>query len=247
MARCFVIQPFDGGAFDKRYDDVIAPAISQAGLEPYRVDRDPSVAILIENIESEIRDSVVCLADITTDNPNVWFELGFAIACGKDVVLVCSAARDSRFPFDVQHRNIIKYAPESPRDFDVLSSRIVQHLASVVQKQRELQNISSLAPVRDTEGLSPHEVVALVVIMANRLTPESTVAPYKIRNDMASAGFTEIAVALSLVSLHQKKMIELVDEYDGRIEERYKAYGITPAGIQWLLNNQDRLRLTADE
>ena len=40
MGRCFVIQPFDQGPFDKRYDDVFAPAICDAGLEPYRVDRN---------------------------------------------------------------------------------------------------------------------------------------------------------------------------------------------------------------
>jgi hypothetical protein len=38
MARCFVIQPFDrGGPYDKRYRDVLTPAIQEAGLEPYRV------------------------------------------------------------------------------------------------------------------------------------------------------------------------------------------------------------------
>ena len=42
MGRCFVIQPFDGGKFDKRYEDVFVPAIQAVGLEPYRVDRDPS-------------------------------------------------------------------------------------------------------------------------------------------------------------------------------------------------------------
>ena len=36
MSRCFVIQPFDGGAFDKRFDDVFVPAIKDAGFEPYR-------------------------------------------------------------------------------------------------------------------------------------------------------------------------------------------------------------------
>ncbi|MBU0719064.1 MAG: hypothetical protein KJ749_12505 [Planctomycetes bacterium] len=49
MGRCFVIQPFDdGGEFDKRYEDVFLPAIRDAGLEPYRVDRDPSVRALSE-------------------------------------------------------------------------------------------------------------------------------------------------------------------------------------------------------
>ncbi len=71
MTKCFVIQPFDKGPFDKRYDDVLTPAIERAGLQPYRVDRDPSVTIPIEGIETGIRESEACLADITTDNPNV--------------------------------------------------------------------------------------------------------------------------------------------------------------------------------
>jgi hypothetical protein len=87
MGTCFVIQPFDGGKFDKRYDDVFSPAIRAADLEPYRVDRDPNVSIPIDDIEKGISASTACLVDITTDNPNVWFELGYAIAAQKEVVL----------------------------------------------------------------------------------------------------------------------------------------------------------------
>ena len=54
MGTCFVMQPFDNGEYDKRYDDVIAPAIDDCDLEPYRVDRDPSVSIPIEEIETGI-------------------------------------------------------------------------------------------------------------------------------------------------------------------------------------------------
>ena len=79
MPICFVIQPFDKGKFDKRFRDVFKPAIEAAELEPYRVDRDPGVSIPIEEIESSIANSAICLADITTDNPNVWFELGYAL------------------------------------------------------------------------------------------------------------------------------------------------------------------------
>jgi hypothetical protein len=89
MPTCFVIQPFDQGPFDKRYEDVFEPAIKDAGLEAYRVDRDPGVSIPIDQIESGIRGAQVCLADVTLDNPNVWFELGFAIAAKREVVIVC--------------------------------------------------------------------------------------------------------------------------------------------------------------
>ncbi len=89
MATCFVIQPFDGGNFDNRCEDVFAPAIKESGFDPYRVDRDPSASIPIDEIQRGIKQAAVCLADITLDNPNVWFELGYALSAGKSVVMVC--------------------------------------------------------------------------------------------------------------------------------------------------------------
>lgn len=61
MGTCFVIQPFDKGAFDKRYAEILAPAVEAAGLEPYRVDQDPAASILIDQIENGIRNARVCL------------------------------------------------------------------------------------------------------------------------------------------------------------------------------------------
>ena len=98
MSTCFVIQPFDQGPFDKRFDDIFQPAISAAGLEAYRVDRDPRVSIPIEEIEAGIRNAEVCLAEITTDNPNVWFELGFAIAASEKLFLYAQANETRAFP-----------------------------------------------------------------------------------------------------------------------------------------------------
>jgi hypothetical protein len=108
MPRCFVIQPFDeGGPYDKRYADVLVPAIKGADLEPYRVDRDPATTIPIDDIEDNIRTSEICLADITPDSPNIWYEVGFAFANEKPVVMVCAKPRPTKAPFDVQHRHII--------------------------------------------------------------------------------------------------------------------------------------------
>lgn len=65
MPHCFLIQPFDGGVFDKRCTDVFMPAIRDAELDPYRVDEDPNVSIPIDAIEKGIREAAVCLVDIT--------------------------------------------------------------------------------------------------------------------------------------------------------------------------------------
>lgn len=109
MRNCFIIQPFDQ-KFNKRYDDVYKRAVEKAGLEAYRVDQDHSAEVLIEAIEEGIKSSAICLADITLDNPNVWYELGFAYASKKPIVMICSDERQTqKFPFDIQHRSIITY------------------------------------------------------------------------------------------------------------------------------------------
>lgn len=242
MKRCFVMQPFDGGTFDKRYEDVYAPAIQDADLEPYRVDRDPSVSIPIDDIESGIRNSEICLADITTDNPNVWFELGFAIAVPREVVLVCSDERNTRFPFDVQHRNILRYKTESKSDFDKLRSEIAERIRGLLEKERAIGRISNLSPVADTEGLSQHELVALVTVMQNRLAPEDVVSTYTIKEDMNRVGFTDIGVSLALRGILDNGMVTTAIETDWNGND-YVVYSMTEEGIQWLMRNQDKLVL----
>lgn len=242
MGRCFVIQPFDNGPFDKRYDDVFALAIRDAGLEPYRVDRDPAASIPIDDIESGIRNSQLCLADITIDNPNVWFELGFAIAVPREVVLVCADERETRFPFDVQHRNIIRYKTEAPQDFIKLQNSITTRISALLRKQQELAQVSAISPIKETEGLSQHEIVALVSVMQNSFITEEGVSAWQIREDMNAAGFTDVAIGLALKSLRRKRMVH-VNSMTDRDGTPYSAYAVTSDGEEWLLANQDRLVL----
>ncbi len=144
MGNCFVIQPFDGGVFDSRYSDVFSPAIIDAGLLPYRADQDPGISIPIQSIEEGIRNSLICLADISIDNPNVWFELGYAFSAGKQVVLVCSSERTNKFPFNIQHRAIIKYKLESSSDFENLKKAITKKLKAFISQIVPIPTLSEI-------------------------------------------------------------------------------------------------------
>lgn len=237
-----MIQPFDGGAFDKRFEDTIAPAIREAGLEPYRVDQDPSAVIPIERLEEAIRRSLACVADISTDNPNVWYELGFAIASGKPVVLLSLEEPNKRFPFDVQHRHVIRYRTESPRDFQHLHDEIVKRLVATMQKEEQLELAAQPSSVAAIEGLSPHELVALVAVAENLSTSGGSVTAYSVRDDMERAGFTRVAVTLGLRLLQQKHLVQELEDSDFNGNE-YTAYRLTDKGWEWLVTNQHRLVL----
>ena len=243
MGRCFVIQPFDRGAYDKRYEDVIVPAIVNAGLNDYRVDRDPATKVLIDAIEDGIRGSDACIADVTTDNPNVWYELGFAIANGKPLVMICnSRERTGPFPFDVRHRVIIAYATESPRDFQALQSEITERLKALLDATTKAQTMASMESSKTISGLSPHEMAALQIVMENQLSAQDMMSASDVQQQMVRAGFSKIAATLSLRLLDKRGLMESVEDSDIN-GNTWWCYRVTQAGVDWLLSNQDLFQM----
>lgn len=134
---CFVIQPYDGGDFDNRYDDIIKPALESCGIEAYRVDRDPYVEIAVSVIEERIRDATLVIAEISVDNPNVWFELGYAMALEKTVIMLCdNMYRNGKFPFDISHRNVLVYRSGSIRDFKDCLEKLKERIAVKLKRMK---------------------------------------------------------------------------------------------------------------
>lgn len=203
--ECFVIQPISDKKFTKRFDDIYKPAIESVGLTAYRVDLDPTVKIPIEEIESKIKNSVICFADISIDNPNVWYELGYAFASGKDVVMVCDESRVD-FPFDVRHKNIIKYTTDSPSDFNTLKDKITEKIKAYIQLQKTTEKLIE-NPIKETDGLQPYELSLLAFIIGEQYTDEEVVPIYEIRNKMNKAGFNDTAVSIGLRLLKTKGFI----------------------------------------
>jgi nucleoside 2-deoxyribosyltransferase len=214
MQTCFVIQPFDSGKFDKRFKETFAPAITTAGFEPYRVDDDPRADVLITSIEDGIRSAAVCLADITTDNPNVWFELGFAFAANRPVVMVCSNERTGKYPFDIQHRAVVAYKTEAQSDFKALSDAITERLQAAAERGQTLQLIAEEGPVAPVSGLSQIELTILAVA-AGAALPGSGFSLWSLQNDAEKLGLSKIGISLALRRLMQKQFLE-----DARIEDQ---------------------------
>ena len=228
-----VIQPFDNGEFDHRYDDVLVPAIEAAKLEPYRVDRDPSAVVPIDTIEDNIRIADICLADISEKNPNVWYEVGYALASGKEVVLICKEG--SEFPFDVRHRSIIRYTTGSKRNLAKLQTDISAQLQVRVQKAKRIATISPIKPVH---GLSSPEMLALAILMESTLLPYGGLVPPSLADDMEKGEITKFGTAVAIEGLLQKSYIEMADIQD--YNDNVTICRITKSGIKWCLDNQSK-------
>jgi hypothetical protein len=241
--RCFVIQPFDKARFDKMFEDLYKPAIEAAGLEPYRVDKDPNADVPITAIEAGIKDAAVCLADITTDNPNVWYELGFAFAAGRQVVMVSAADRaGKKYPFDIQHRAVVTYAAEAPSDFARLQTDITARLKAAVDKAETIEELSSHDQIAPVDGLSQYELVVLAVMAAGLTVPDDAKSVYALQNDARKAGITELAYSLAVRKLVRRKFLQIVDESNDH-GELYKAARLTESGWTWIEDNEDRFIL----
>jgi hypothetical protein len=236
--RCCVFQPFDHGTFDKRYDDTLVPAIREAGLEPYRVDRDESAVIPMDTLHDEIKSSRICLADVSDLNPNVMYELGFAIASEKDVIIISD--NKTKFPFDIQHRGIVPYSSGSHTDLTTLQSNITKRINALLKKQITVKPAAVSSPVRNTSGLMPHEISLLAII--HSIDDGTGVHPSEFKPDMFKAGYNDLAISVGLISLTRKKMIEAEERGDG--DEVF--YNTTLDGVNWLVENQEHLELSTE-
>ena len=245
MPTCFVIQPFDSGKFDKRFEDIYKPAMEQAGLEPYRVDQDPGTEKPIESVEEKIHDATICLADITTDNPNVWYELGFAFAADRSVIMICSNERKDKLPFDIHHRTVTYYAPESQSDFENLQRRITERAKALVKKNAARQVIEA-QQVAPTQGLKQAEILVLAIAAAETAIPGTSVSAWSLRHDTESAGLTGIGFAVAIRSLQQKGFVELGNDEDER-GERYETVALSDSAWTWIDRNDSLFSLVKEK
>lgn len=94
--------------FDLVYRDLIAPAIADAGLEPIRADEEKVGGLIHKPMFERLILCDYAIADLTTANANVFYELGIRHATRPFTTLSLFAG-DSRLPFDVAALRAIPY------------------------------------------------------------------------------------------------------------------------------------------
>lgn len=82
-----------------------------------------------------IKAAKVLVAELTTRNPNVFYELGIAHALQKPVVLV--SATDKDVPFDLQHVRAIYYEVTDPFWGEKLLNKVAENILSAIKNPEE--------------------------------------------------------------------------------------------------------------
>ena len=129
------MQPFSPPLGDY-YQKVFVPAIEKAGLKAVRADDDMfATGKIVEQIWNGINAAKVLVAELSTRNPNVFYELGLAHALDKPVVLVSSNEQD--VPFDLRHIRVIYYDTNDPFWGKKLIDKIAENVVSAIQNPQE--------------------------------------------------------------------------------------------------------------
>lgn len=152
--RCFVIMPIsDQGDypmehFTKVYEQIIKPAVEEAGYEAYRVDENNICDSIINKIFNAIQDCPMAICDLSNRNPNVLYELGLRQAYDKPVVLI----QDDKTQkiFDVSGISTVFY--KSARMYeDVMEARENIKKAIIATKEGKISSLAKIMKVNKAD------------------------------------------------------------------------------------------------
>ena len=125
--QCFVLMPFEE-ALEPVFTDAIKPAVEQfaAQIPDLQINRADSVYSprKMEYIRDQIRGAAIVIIDITGLRPAVMWELGFADACNKEMIVIGCVSPET-LPFNLKNLDYIPYQPD-PDGIRGLKHRLIR-------------------------------------------------------------------------------------------------------------------------
>lgn len=107
--KAFIVMQFSS-PYNEVYSHVIKDVCDEFKLDAVRADEIYGPGIIIKDVIDRISRSQVIIADISPTNSNVYFEVGYALALGKPIILLAQRrGPDSPLPFDLSAFRVLFY------------------------------------------------------------------------------------------------------------------------------------------
>jgi tetratricopeptide (TPR) repeat protein len=132
--------------FNRVYTEYIQPALEMAGLEVFRADEEQRAGDIITDMFQELLIADLVVADLTIDNPNVWYELGVRHALRvRGIVLICGGRTPAAFDLYTQRK--LRYSIKDGAVDPATLESDQRHLAEMVQATMESWHGRKESPV----------------------------------------------------------------------------------------------------
>ena len=112
------------------YDDHIRPIVESEGISCIRADEIVGVNLITFDIWEKINRARFIIADLTGQNPNVFYELGLAHALGKEVVLLTQSIDDVPFDLKAMRCIIYSYQPRGVKNLEKNLKATIKNIMS---------------------------------------------------------------------------------------------------------------------
>ena len=152
-AMPFGIKPGADGKpidFNRVYRDYIAPALDAAGLELFRADEEIRAGDIKTDMFQELLVADLVVADLTIDNPNVWYELGVRHALRARGVVIVSGGQTTAFDLytDRKLRYGLKDGGPDPATLEDDKRKLTDMIRATMQswRGRKISPVYSLMP-----------------------------------------------------------------------------------------------------
>ncbi|MGF1469583.1 MAG: TRAFs-binding domain-containing protein [Sandaracinaceae bacterium] len=153
---CFVLMPFGRKPdpagqgdidFDALYDRAIEPGVDAAGLVPVRADREQLGGVIHKAMFERLLLCEFAVADLTTANANVFYELGIRHAVRAHTTLPIFASHQ-RVPFDV---SFVRALPYTLGEHNQVTDAVVASLReSLTARLVELRGVTARQAAADS-------------------------------------------------------------------------------------------------
>jgi nucleoside 2-deoxyribosyltransferase len=113
--KCFVIMPF-AQDFDDVYSTIgqaVSSSVPGEHITCLRLDEIKSAGRITDDLLRELHEATVCIADLTYNKPNVMWEIGYAMALNKPLLLITQTPDE--LSFDIKDMRTISYNRQSLR------------------------------------------------------------------------------------------------------------------------------------
>lgn len=153
---------YEENHFTKIYEQIIQPAVKEAGFEAFRVDEDRVSENIMSKIYKAIQECEMAVCDLSNRNPNVLYELGLRHAYDKPVVLIQDEKTDRIF--DISGISTVTYYSSRKYD-DVMQARvnISKAIKSTMKSQITMAGIMKATQATIPDGISNIDFLNLKV------------------------------------------------------------------------------------